>query len=321
MKCRATAIVACLALTPIAAAAQNGPGVNDTLVDGFEEGEFSEQGGLYYKDNFEQSAGKVEFQSKVVRTGKMALRLSVKPLCAVSDHACSERAEIWERTKLRVPYFQGVWYGFAVKFEDPVPRDDHRYLIAQWKREIEPGADGDFSPFLALRVYNGKLFATVETNLVKATSEGEPGKAANCPQGETPVWLRPKTRQTRALVAADAFFEPRDGALFHACTTAITITDRGNKLPAPDSGWIDFAIYTRPGPDGTGRIEIFANDKWIVTVTGMIGHGDRGLGKNQYFKFGPYRAGAQNFWALYYDDFRRSPDCDKVLKADFCPAP
>jgi hypothetical protein len=320
MKWLAAAFLAYFAVMPFAAA-EDGPDVNDTLVDGFEEGQFSKQGGLYYKDNFEQSAGTVEFQSKVVRTGKMALRLSVKSLCAVTDDACSERAEIWERTKLRVPYFQGVWYGFAVKFEDPVPRDDHRYLIAQWKREIDPGADGDFSPFLALRVYNGKLFATVETNLVKATSENKTGKAASCPQGETPVWLRPETRQTRALVATDEFFKPEDGGLFHACTTAITITDRGNKLPAPDSGWIDFAIYTRPGPDGTGRIEIFANDKWVVTVTGMIGHGDRGLGQNQYFKFGPYRAGAQNFWALYYDDFRRSPDCDKVLKADLCPAP
>jgi hypothetical protein len=314
----AAAVIAGFVFMPIAAA-EDGPGVNDTLVDGFEEGQFSKEGGLYYKNNFEQSAGKVEFQSEVVRTGKMALRLSVKPLCKPDDDLCSERAEIWERPELRVPYFQGVWYSFSVKFEDPVPRDDHRYLIAQWKREIEPGADGDFSPFLALRVYNGKLFATVETNLVKATSEGERGKAANCPQGETPVWLRPETRQTRALVATDAFFTPEDGGLFHACTTAITITDRGNKLPAPDSGWIDFAIYTRPGPDGTGRIEIFANNKWIVTVTGMIGHGDRGLGQNQYFKFGPYRAGAPGPWALYYDDFRRSPDC--VVKAELCPAP
>ena len=95
-----------------------------------------------------------------------ALKLSVKPLCTADDEGCSERAEIWERTELRVPYDQGVWYGFAVKFADPIPTDDHRYLIAQWKREIDPGAEGDFSPFLALRVRNGKLFATVETNFI-----------------------------------------------------------------------------------------------------------------------------------------------------------
>ena len=52
---------------------------------------------------------------------------------------CSERAEVWERPKLRVPYEKGAWFGFAVKFEEPLPQDDHRYLIAQWKREIDPG--------------------------------------------------------------------------------------------------------------------------------------------------------------------------------------
>ena len=70
--------------------------------------------------------------------------------------------------------------------------------------------------------------------------------------------------------------------------------DHGNKLPSPDSGWIDFAIFTKPGPDGSGHIEIVANGKPIVTVKGQIGHADKGLGKNQYFKFGPYRAAHAN---------------------------
>ena len=50
-----------------------------------------------------------------------ALKLSIKPLCPHAERFCSERAEIWEKTKLRVPYDEGVWYGFAVKFADPVP--------------------------------------------------------------------------------------------------------------------------------------------------------------------------------------------------------
>ena len=33
-----------------------------TLHDGFDGPDFSPAGGLYYRDNFEQSAGKVEFQ-------------------------------------------------------------------------------------------------------------------------------------------------------------------------------------------------------------------------------------------------------------------
>jgi Polysaccharide lyase len=283
----------------------------DMLRDGFEGTDFAPEGGLYYRENYEQSAGRAEFQSKVVRTGNGALRLSVRPLCPPAGHDCSERAEVWERTKFWVPYDQGIWHRFAVQFEEPVPVDANRYVIAQWKRQILPGAVGDYSPFLAIRMYRGKLFATVETDLVKTTS---------CAPGHTPVWQRPDTSQTRALVATDQSFDAGDGPLFTACTEEIVVTDRGNKLPAPNSGWIDFAVYTKPGPDGSGHVEIFANDKWIVSVKGKVGHADdKGLGDRQYFKFGPYRGGGEGEWALYYDDFRRSPDCRDVMANGACP--
>src|SRR4029453_18246401 len=87
------------------------------LRDGFEGPDFAPESGLYYRRNFEQSAGKAEFQSEVVRSGKRALRLSVIPLCRPADEDCSERAEIWAKTKLWVPYNQGIWHGFAVKFD------------------------------------------------------------------------------------------------------------------------------------------------------------------------------------------------------------
>ena len=309
-----------MASAPLAAAADAKLTYQNKLADGFEGSDFAPEGGLYYKKNFEQSAGTFEFQDKVVHDGKRALRLSVKPICPASEPLCSERAEIWERSKLRVPYDIGVWYGFAVKFEEPLPRDDHRYLIAQWKREIEAGAEGDFSPFLAFRYNEGKFFITVETNLVPG-KEVEKGKRAKCGPGETAVWLRPDTNQTRALVAFDKNFGPQNGDEFTACTDKITVIDHGNQLPAPDSGWIDFVVYSKPGPEGTGQIEIFANDKWIVTVKGRIGHNDKGLGENQYFKFGPYRAGGPGIWALYYDDFRRGLHCADVTKPQICPFP
>lgn len=303
------------------ATARAGDPAQEVLRDGFDGKDFSPSGHLYYRENYEQSAGSYEFQSAVTRNGGGALKLSVKPICAPDKKNCSERAEIWEKTKYRVPYTQGVWYGFAVKFADPIPSGDHRYLIAQWKREIGPDAKGDFSPFLALRLNNGKLFATVETNYVAPPTGIASGDANACASGQTPVWFRPDTNQMRALVATDANWSKEDGSEFKGCTDAITVIDHGNKLPAPDSGWIDFAIYSKPGPDGTGRIEIFANDKWIVTVKGHIGHADKGLGKNQYFKFGPYRAADTTDWTLYYDDFRRSPHCADVLaNASLCPA-
>jgi len=305
----------CLAV-PVAAE----PG-SVVLNDSLDGPDFAESGGLYCRENYEQSAGKVEFQSDVKRGGEGALKLSIKPLCGAASDGCSERAEIWEKTELRVPYNEGVWYGFAVKFADPIPQDDHRYLIAQWKREIDAGAEGDFSPFLAIRIRNGKLFATVETNYIQPTVQpASNGSAGICGSGSTPVWLRPETNQMRALVATEAGWTAQDGAIYAACTDAIQVIDHGNKLPTADSGWIDFAIYTKPGPDGSGHIEIFANGKPVVTVKGHIGHADKGLGENQYFKFGPYRAAHTTEWTLYYDDFRRSPNCADVLADGSCPA-
>lgn len=289
------------------------------LIDGFDSTQFAPRGGLYYKKNFEQSAGVVEFQSSVKRSGKGALKLSVKPLCARSQPDCSERAEVWEKSDLRVPYDEGVWYGFAVKFADPVPRDEHRYLIAQWKREIDAGAKGDFSPFLALRLSNGKLFATVEANYQPAQSAAAKNAQGACRQGLVPVWLRPETDQMRALIATTADWHMADSNLFQTCTDKIEVIDRGNPLPQASSGWIDFVVYTKPGPDGTGHIELFANGKWISTIKGHVGHAGPGLGKNQYFKFGPYRAGKADNWTLYYDDFRRSPRCVDVLLDATCP--
>lgn len=291
------------------------------LFDGFEGQNFSPEGGLYYRENFEQSAGTVEFQSLVRRSGNGGLKLSVAPTCPDSLDGCSERAEIWEQTALRVPYDQGIWYGFSLKFADPIPSGDHRYLVAQWKREIDPGAEGDFSPFLALRMNFGKLFATVETNYIAPVSSGPDGVAARCKPGEVPVWGRPGVNQMRMLVAADPAWKAEDGNLFNACTDAIAVTNHGNPLPDPSSGWIDFAIYTKPGADGTGRIELFANGKPIITVKGHVGHADKGLGHNQYFKFGPYRAADVTDWTLYYDDFRRSPRCADVLSKEACPFP
>ena len=125
----------------------------------------------------------------------------------------------------------------------------------------------------------------------------------------------------RALVATDSIWTDADNSLYHGCTSAIQVIDHGNKLPLPSSGWIDFAIYTKPGPDGTGHIEIYANDKPVVTIKGHIGHADKGLGKNQYFKFGPYRAGHTTDWTLYYDNFRRSPNCADVMGQGPCPLP
>ncbi len=289
------------------------------LHDGFDGADFAPQGGLYYRENYEQSAGRATFQSDIVHTGGGALTLAVRPLCPDNAEGCSERAEVWERTALRIPYDQGVWYGLAMRFDDPPPQDDHRYVMVQWKREIGPEADGDFSPFLALRLRNGLLFATVETNFLAPPADAPMPQAGQCPSGWSPVWLRPETRQMRVLVAGAAPMEPEVAAQFDHCTDTVQVTGPGI-LPAAAPVWHDYAFYTRPGPDGGGLVHIAVDGAWVATVTGHIGHDDPGLGAHQYFKFGPYRDAGETDWALYFDDFIRAPECRTVLHADVCDA-
>jgi Polysaccharide lyase len=298
-------------LTPLAALAQEAAQAD--LQDGFDGPGFAESGGLYYRRNSEQAAGTVEFQAAVRRTGAGALKLSVRPFCPPGSEGCSERAEIWERTELRVPYDQGVWYGFAVRFDDHPPHDDHRRVIAQWKREIGPEADGDFSPFLAFRLNRGRLFVTAETNFVPLPEDAPRPVAGRCPEGMAPAWLRPETDQMRILVVADPGWSKDDGQEFDRCTAAVQVTAGEAALPGVVSDWVDYVVYTKPGPDGGGHVEIFADGRRVATVRGRIGHDDHGLGANQYFKFGPYRDAGDDLWTMYYDDFRRSSRCERVL--------
>ncbi|WP_209021318.1 polysaccharide lyase [Paracoccus ravus] len=288
-----------------------------TLQDGFEAQDFSPEGGLYYRDNFEQSAGEVVFQSEITRAGRGALQLSVRPLCPAGAEGCSERAEIWERTALRIPYDKGVWYGFSMRFAEPVPQDDHRYVMAQWKREIGPEADGDFSPFLALRMRSGVVFATVETNFLALPPDAPPAANGRCPAGWSPVWLRPETRQMRVLVAHAPNWSDRIGPEFDRCTNAVRVTGP-RALPEAGPSWHDYGFYTLPGPRGGGMIHIAVDGAIAATIRGHIGHDDHGLGENQYFKFGPYRDAGAGKWTLFYDNFIRAATCEAVLPKARC---
>lgn len=266
--------------------------------------DFAPGAGIYYRDNYEQRAGHVGFGEGAVRNGKPTLRLGVREHCKPGDEDCSERAEVWEYPESWAPYRAGVWRGFAVRFVPPIPTNTHRYVIAQWKREIA-GAHGNFSPYFALRMRGGHLFATIESNFLSTTD----GPGALC-------WSRPETEQTRILAAVNEGWEPRVAPEYMARTTEITITPRGATLPRPSEDWMDVVVYTRPGPSGDGRIELFVNGGWVMSANGRIGHGEERLGPRQYFKFGPYRAAAPGEWRLDYADYRRSPFAADVLGRD-----
>ena len=289
------------------------------LQDSFQSGQFAPGGGLFYKDNPEQRAGQLHFQPPPA-TGRGALTLTVVPSCRLSGDACSERAEVWERPTVLAPYDKPVWYGFAMRLDDPLPQDDGRYVMAQWKREILPDADGDYSPFLALRLYGGRLGVTVETDFVESFPIGGPQRPDGCRDGEARVLSRPTVRQTRALVAIESGASPANyPAYFDSCAPGISVT-RHADLPSAQQGWIDFVIRSQPGPEGDGHVEIIADGVRIATIKGHIGHRGPGLDRNQYFKFGPYRAPSPLPWSISYGDFRRGPRCTDVIRGGQCPA-
>ncbi|AOO79505.1 heparin lyase I family protein [Bosea vaviloviae] len=290
------------------------------LSDDFEAGRFAPEGGLYYKDNAEQRGGRAVFQDRNVRSGSGALSLSVAPSCPAAADDCSERAEVWETPEVLARYDQTVWYGFAMFMDDPLPQDDGRYVMAQWKREIIPGADGDYSPFMALRLYEGHLGVTIETDTIKTFPIGSPARPNGCLPGEAWAVNRPAARQTRALVAIESGTTPKNyPTYFDSCAPGIVVT-RHADLPSAQKGWVDFVFRSSPGPAGDGHVEIIADGVHVATVKGHIGHSGPGLDKNQYFKFGPYRAPNPQSWSLTFDDFRRGPRCADVIRSGQCPA-
>ena len=314
-----TTLAALLVLPALSGAGATTGAADLVLRDDFEAGRFSREGGLYYKDNAEQRAGRVAFEKRGAHSGEGVLTLTLRPLCKQGQSGCSERAEVWESPQVLAPYDRTVWYGFAMRLDAPVPQDDKRYVMAQWKREIIPGAEGDYSPFLALRLFRGKLGVTVETDRVDSYRIGGKERPLGCLPGEARVLDRPKARQTRALVAIEAGSRAEDYPdYFNACAPAIRVVRHGD-LPKAGDGWIDLVFRSSPGPQGGGQIEVMAAGIHVATVTGKIGHQGPGLDQNQYFKFGPYRAPAPGQWSVSFDDFRRGPSCADVIRLGRCP--
>jgi len=293
-------------------------GLSPAVADDFESGRFDPSGGLYYKMNREQSAGEVEFQTRDVRFGKGALSLSVNPFCEPDNGECSERAEVWMKKNLHAPYEEPIWYAFSIKMANPVPMAKHRFVMAQWKRKILVGAKTPYSPFLALRLNKGKFVFTVETDRINVQPIGKGKRQTGCLEGETWVLDRPQDRQTRALVSKQSDMSWRDWRHYNGCTSEIKISQHTSGLPKAVDGWSDFVFFVQTGPQGKGRIEIYANGQHTTTITGKIGHRGQGLGDNQYFKFGPYRAGRSGKWTILYDRFRRGPRCIDVSDAATC---
>jgi hypothetical protein len=289
------------------------------LRDDFAGDDFAPGGGLFYKDNAEQRAGRFRMKSGGVRSASAGLELSVVPQCRPEQRGCSERAEVWEKPEVLAGYGATLWYAFSMKLDDPPPAASHRYVVAQWKRGIKPDAKGDYSPFLAIRIIRGQLALTIDSDAMPSRMRGGGDAPLACASDAAPAQQRGEARQTRILVTASPGARPEQFGGYDSCAPDVKVIRRGGVMPKADSNWIDFVFKVRPGPQGDGEIEAFANGAWIATVRGRIGHEGPELRDNQYFKFGPYRDGGQtDTWRVFYDAFRRGPACKDVAEAVIC---
>ncbi|QEL25358.1 hypothetical protein FQV39_24280 [Bosea sp. F3-2] len=130
------------------------------LHDGFDQGGFAAGGGLFYKENFERRAGRVVFGAASSFRGTGALTLTAMASCPPTGSTAASAPRSGSARRCLPPYRSTVWYGLALRLDDPLPQDDRRYVIAQWKREIRPAAEGDYTPFPDAAALSGGISAS-----------------------------------------------------------------------------------------------------------------------------------------------------------------
>ncbi|MCW2306136.1 polysaccharide lyase [Rhodobium gokarnense] len=211
-----------------------------------------------------------------VRQGTAAFALDLR----AEDEAWEEgkyKQELRVAGNKRCRFGQEAWYSFSFRMDGDFPKTGStRWIIGQWKEET-----GE-SPFLAQRFDDGVFHITVQTNHERTTiaSAGRRYKPG----------IPPALRRAGLLRMTPA---------------------RPPRLPDPAKGWVDMRYRVKGGRDGTGLIEVWANGRFIVRVTGKIGN-DVFKGPTQYFKIGHYRnvdvpRNRFGHGTFHFDRFRRGP--------------
>ena len=296
------------------------------------------------RDGFETAPGLPQWQPKFVRPaerfdlqdefkveGERALSISLLKsdlLWSSSKH----KHELREANRLRCRFGQEVWYSFAFRVEGDYPRfGSTRWVIGQWKEESKA------SPFLAQRFDNGVFHITVQNNDAREVIAAAPGDySARYPfftaefraeiTRNVPRDASDFARRVRDFRGADGLgaidvpayqraIETQDLDKFefladrpdYARIEGLRFTFSAQPvLPNPTEGWVRMRYRVKGGRDGSGLVEVWANDRFVVRVEGPIGS-DAFDGPTQYFKIGHYRDVEDRFdWAsVHVDDFKR----------------
>ena len=146
------------------------------VYDGFEN---SNRSNIWDTDKF--VPGDVEIQSKIVRSGQRAIKITLHAgdLHEVGQHGSypTERAELTETDRLISLEGKNYAYSFSMFIPADFPIVATRLVIAQWKQECSRGGIcDDNSPVLAIRYISGFLKITQnidshQTTLYKSKEE------------------------------------------------------------------------------------------------------------------------------------------------------
>ncbi len=204
-----------------------------------------------------------------------------------------QRNELRLQSRYRHPIDQEYWYGLSFRLDGDIPMTGStRWVIGQWKQTNGP------SPILAQRFDNGVFHITVQDGHCRcriAKAGGDPDLEA-APLSTNPL---------RCLWAPDKNTKSRGGALNEGddCPTGLTVS-RGEDfvLPDPKADWVTMIYAIRGGRDGKGKIDIYANGKFVARVTGPIGYDDW-TGQKMKFKIGMYRDFLPGTAQLHLDRF------------------
>ncbi len=130
------------------------------ISDGFESKKLSN---LWRSDKF--IPGSLEIQSRVVKSGKSAVQITLNPGDQIEDEKGTilERAEIMESRKYTSIEDSVYTYEFSFFLSADFPIVPTRLVIAQWKQDCKSGKCNPANPIIAMRYSSGGLNITLQT--------------------------------------------------------------------------------------------------------------------------------------------------------------
>jgi hypothetical protein len=203
-------------------------------------------------------------------------------------------------------------------FIDPSVSPRHGHLvIGQWKQR------GGNSPFVAQRFRGRSFTITVEQDdrspgrapdraqcrvlVASDREEAQPGPPVLAGAGALPSAPHGEIDRVRALAPASP------AQRLPGCATDLTV-ERFGPLPSPFGRWTTMRYRIKATAAGDGLLEVWADGRPVVRVTGRFGYAADRESADQYFKFGPYREPAEGSIYAMIARFRRGATLDDVAR-------